>query len=69
MQPKAMNNTGVVVGAKDTDQYPTTAFSWNIDGEFTAISGATSANTVNDAELIAGSTVDGAFIGKRDWSY
>lgn len=66
--PKAMNNSGVVVGSNNTDQYPATAFSWTLDSGFTAISGGTSANTVNDSGLIAGNTVDGAFIGSRDWS-
>ena len=27
--PKAISNTGIVVGASNTDQYPTTAFSWS----------------------------------------
>ena len=66
--PKAINNNGVVVGSSNTDQYPATAFSWSSTGGFEIINGGTSANAVNDAGLIAGSTVDGAFIGNHQWS-
>ena len=66
--PKAISNIGVIVGSSNTDQYPATAFSWSSGGGFELIKGGTSANAVNDSELIAGSTIDGAFIGNRDWS-
>ncbi len=66
--PKAINNFGVVVGSSNTDQYPSTAFSWSSDSSFNLIKDATSANAVNDEGLIAGSTIDGAFIGTRQWS-
>ena len=66
--PKAINNNGVVVGASNTDLYPTTAFSWTSGGDFVYINGGTSANAVNDAGQIAGSTVDGAFIDNHQWS-
>ena len=66
--PKAISNTGVVVGASNTDQYPATAFSWSSGDGFSIINGGVSAEAVNDNRLIAGSTVDGAFIGNRDWS-
>jgi len=66
--PKAINNNGVVVGASNTDQYPATAFSWSSGDGFSVISGGMSAEAVNDNGLIAGSTIDGAFIGNRDWS-
>ena len=68
VEPKAINNLGVVVGASNTDQYPATAFSWSSDSGFNHINGGISANAVNDAGQIAGSTIDGAFIGTRQWS-
>jgi probable HAF family extracellular repeat protein len=68
VEPKAINNFGVVVGASNTDQYPATAFSWSSDSGFNLINGGISANAVNDAGLIAGSTIDGAFVGTRQWS-
>ena len=68
VDPKAINNTGVVVGSSNTDQYPATAFSWSSVSGFNLIKGGTSANAVNDDGLIAGSTIDGAFVGTRQWS-
>ena len=70
VEPRAINNNGVVVGASNTDQYPTTAFSWS-SGILEIIEGGTSANAVNDNGQIAGSTIDGAFVvdgNYRDWS-
>ena len=57
--PNAINNTGVVAGSSNTDQYPATAFRWSSDKGFELIKGGTSANAVNDNEQIAGSTIDG----------
>ena len=68
VEPRAINNMGVVVGSSNTDQYPATAFSWSSDSGIELIKGGTSANAVNDAGLVAGSTIDGAFIGTRQWS-
>ena len=68
VEPKAINNTGVVVGARNTDQYPTEAFRWSSISGFEPINGGTSANAVNDNGQIAGSTIEGAFIDDRDWS-
>ena len=68
VEPRAINNMGVIVGSSNTNQYPATAFSWSSIGGFNLIKGATSANAVNDAGQIAGSTVDGAFIDARQWS-
>ena len=68
VEPKAINNDGVVVGASNTDLYPTTAFRWTSAEGLVLINGGTSANAVNDAGQIAGSTTDGAFIDNRDWS-
>lgn len=71
VEPQAVNNAGVVVGVSNTDQYPTSAFTWSLDSGLEIINGGTSANTVNDAGQIAGSTIDGAFVvdgNYRDWS-
>jgi probable HAF family extracellular repeat protein len=71
VEPRAINNTGVVVGSSNTDQYPATAFSWSSDAGFNLINGGTSANTVNENGQIAGTTVDGAFVldgNFREWS-
>jgi len=68
VSPKAINNLGVVVGANNTDLYPTTAFNWSINTGFNSIKGSISANTINNNGEIAGTTIDGAFIGDRDWS-
>ena len=71
VQPKAISNTGAVVGSSNTDQYPATAFLWTASDGIKLIKGGTSANAVNDDGQIAGSTVDGAFIvdgNYRDWS-
>jgi len=68
VEPRAINNWGVVVGSSNTDQYPATAFRWTSDEDLVLINGGTSANAVNDAGQIAGSTIDGAFIDSRDWS-
>lgn len=61
VEPKAINNSGVVVGASNTDQYPTTAFRWTSGNPLELIEG-TSANAVNDNGQITGSTISGAFI-------
>ena len=72
VEPKAISNTGVVVGSSNTDQYPATAFLWTAGGGFEPIKNGISANAVNDNGQVAGSTVDGAFIldgnSYRDWS-
>ena len=68
VEPRAINNMGVVVGSNNTDQYPATAFSWSSVLGFNLIKGGTSANAVNDDGLIAGSTIDGAFVGNHEWS-
>ncbi len=71
VEPKAINNTGMVVGSSNTDQYPTTAFQWTSDNGFELIDGI-SANAVNDNGKVAGNTVTGAFVldanNYRDWS-
>jgi hypothetical protein len=70
VEPRALNNAGVVVGSSDTDQYPAKAFSWSA-GMLELIEGGISANAVNDSGQIAGSTIDGAFVldsNFRDWS-
>jgi PKD repeat protein len=68
VEPRAINNNGVVVGSSNTDQYPATAFSWSSVSGFDLVNGGISANAVNDVGQIAGSTVDGAFIDNREWS-
>lgn len=70
VEPKDINNNGVIVGSSNTDQYPATAFTWSSASGFELIDGGTSANAVNDAGQIAGNTIDGAFIldgNYRDW--
>ncbi len=70
LEPKAINNKGVIVGSSNTDQYPTSAFRWSSDNGFELIDG-TSSNAVNDYGQIAGSTIDGAFSlddKYTDWS-
>ena len=71
LEPRAINNAGVIVGTGNTDQYPTKAFRWSSESGLEFING-TSANAVNDSGQIAGNTVSGAFIldgsQYRDWS-
>jgi probable HAF family extracellular repeat protein len=70
VEPRAINNTGVIAGSSNTDQYPATAFRWSSASGFELIDG-TSANALNDNGQIAGSTVSGAFIldgNFREWS-
>ena len=70
VEPKAINNSGVVVGSSNTDQYPAKAFRWSSGNALEVIEG-TSANAVNDNGQIAGNTITGAFIldgnNYRDW--
>jgi len=71
VEPKAINNPGVVVGSSKTDQYSSSAFRWTSAQGMELIEG-TSANAVNDKGQIAGSTITGAFFldgdNYRDWS-
>lgn len=71
VEPRAINNLGVVVGSSNTDQYPSSAFRWSSAQGMELIAG-TSANAVNDNGQIAGSTITGAFVldgnNYRDWS-
>ncbi len=71
VEPKAINNPGVVVGSSNTDQYPSSAFRWTSTQGLELIEG-TSANAVNVNGQIAGSTITGAFVldgsNYRDWS-
>jgi probable HAF family extracellular repeat protein len=59
--PRAINNTGVIVGSTNTDQYPPTAFRWSAASGYEIIDG-TSANAVNEDGIVTGSTMTGAFI-------
>ena len=71
VEPRAINNLGVVVGTSKTDQYTPSAFRWSSAQGMELIDG-TSANAVNDNGQIAGNTITGAFIldgnHYRDWS-
>lgn len=70
VEPRAINNNGVVVGSSNTDQSPATAFRWSSGSGFELIDG-TGANAVNDAGQLAGNTINSAFIvdgNYRDWS-
>ena len=70
VEPRAINNSGVVVGSSNTDQYPAVAFRWSSGNALEVLDG-TSANAVNDNGQIAGSTITGAFFldgnNYRDW--
>ncbi len=68
VMPKSINNSGVVVGARNTDQYPATAFSWSSVTGFKNINGGIIANAISNDGIIAGNTIDGAFVDNRDWS-
>ena len=59
--PRAINNSGVIVGSSNTDQYPPTAFRWSAASGYEIIDG-TSANAVNENGIVTGSTITGAFI-------
>lgn len=71
IEPKAINNSAVVVGSSKTDAYSASAFQWTSVNGFDLIDG-TSANAVNENGQIAGSTITGAFIldgnSYRNWS-
>ncbi len=60
VRPQDINNLGTVVGAIDTNQYPTVAFRWTASTGFETLNGTIS-NAVNDNEEIAGNTLTGAF--------
>lgn len=54
--PKDINNLGVVVGSRNTTQYPTSAFRYTMaTGQFEDLDG-TIAYAVNDAGLVADNT-------------
>lgn len=59
--PRDINSSGEIAGARNTDQYPNIAFRWTASTGFDDLNG-TSANAINDAGKIAGSTVTGAFV-------
>ncbi len=60
VDPRDINNFGTVVGARNTDQYPTVAFRWTSASGYENLDG-TIANAVNDREEITGNTLTGAF--------
>lgn len=53
--------TGTISGARKTILYPNVAFRWTPEGGFKDLEG-TSANALNDAGTVAGSTLTGAFV-------
>ena len=61
VSPKDINSDRVIAGARNTDQYPNIAFRWIPGFGFEDLNG-TSANAINDAGKIAGSTLTGAFV-------
>ncbi len=71
VSPKDINSYGEVAGARNTDQYPNTAFRWTPGSGFEDLNG-TSANAINDAGGIAGNTITGAFVvdgnSSRSWN-
>jgi probable HAF family extracellular repeat protein len=68
--PQDINSSRVIAGARNTDQYPNIAFRWTPGFGFEDLDG-TSANAINDAGKIAGSTLTGAFVldgnSMRSW--
>ena len=60
VRPQDVNNSDTVVGARNTDQYPTAAFRWSAPTGFETLDG-TIANAINDTEEITGNTLTGAF--------
>jgi len=61
-EPQDINNLGIVVGRRNTTQYPTSAFRYDITtGQFEDLDG-TIAYAVNDAGLVAGNTLTGGFV-------
>ena len=71
VSPKDINSYGEVAGARNTDQYPNIAFRWTPGIGFEDLDG-TSANAINDAGGVAGSTINGAFVldgnSLRSWN-
>ena len=71
VSPKDINAYGEIAGARNTEQYPNTAFRWTTDSGFEDLNG-TSANALNDTGTVAGSTITGAFVldgnSTRSWS-
>ena len=61
VSPKDINTYGEIAGARNTDQYPNIAFRWTPGNGFEDLNG-TSANAINDAGKVAGSTITGAFV-------
>jgi len=61
VSPRDVNSDRIIAGARNTDQYPTIAFRWTPGFGFEDLDG-TSANAINDAGKIAGSTLTGAFV-------
>lgn len=61
VSPKDINSSRVIAGARNTGQYPNIAFRWTPGLGFEDLNG-TSANAINDAGRIAGSTLTGAFV-------
>lgn len=59
--PRDININRVIVGARNTDQYPNIAFRWTPADGFEDLNG-TAANAINDNGKIAGSTLTGAFV-------
>jgi probable HAF family extracellular repeat protein len=60
VRPQDINDLGTVVGARDTNQYPTVAFRWTASTGFENLDG-TIANAINDYNKITGNTLTGAF--------
>lgn len=60
--PMDINNYGVVVGSRNTSQYPASAFRYTASsGQFEDLPGV-AARGVNDAGQVAGTTLTGAFL-------
>ena len=60
VSPNDINNYGVIAGTMDTDQYPSKAF-YGVPGALVSID-VTSANAINDNDIVVGRTLTGAFV-------
>ena len=61
VSPLDINNSGVLVGSRNTTQYPASTFRYTVSGGFGDLPGI-AARALNDAGQVAGTTLTGAFL-------